>query len=70
MHQSVDFCVQNVLKLAFEHIQVKKFFRLAGTRHEGRKKEGRGKGERVEWEREGMGGNVKGEETMGRDRRE
>ena len=42
MHQSVDFCVQNVLKLAFEHIQVKKLFRLAGTRHEGRKKEGKG----------------------------
>jgi len=42
MHQSVDFCVKNALKLTFEHIQVKNFFRLAGARHEGRKKEGKG----------------------------
>ena len=71
MHQSVDFCVQNALKLTFEHIQVKKIFRLASARHEGRKKRGSCRGERVEWElREEMGGNGKGEETMGRDRSE
>ena len=35
MHQSVDFCVQNMLKLTYEHLQVKKkLCRLASARHD------------------------------------
>ena len=57
MHQSVDFCVQNALKLTYEHLQVKKNLlgSLALAMRGGEEKGwGKGEGKGKEGEREGM----------------
>jgi hypothetical protein len=82
LHQSVIFSDENALKLAYDHLLIRKNFRLATPRHKGREKpegreregdvgrggDGRRGGERKEGKgREGKGREGKGREGKGRE---
>jgi hypothetical protein len=70
VHQSDDLCAQNELKLTYEHLQVKKFFR--GKAPGPPEKGGKGKGVRERGREEGIlkGGEGRGGEGKGREGRD
>ena len=55
MFQSADFCVPNVLKHSYEHLEVNKMFRLACARHKGEREKNERGNEREVNERNGRG---------------
>jgi hypothetical protein len=57
--QSYYFCIKNALKLTYDHLYLKKIFRLAIARHEGKGQQGK-KGEG-----KGRGGEGKTERSRG-----
>jgi hypothetical protein len=65
VHQSDDLCAHNELKLTYEHLQVKKFFRGQSPRNPRAQREGQGVGDILRRGGQGRGG--EGAEERGRE---